>query len=86
MTEQEKAMLRVQEHDFALIEVNLFLDTHPNDASALAYYQRMRHLAADARAEYENKYGPLTIMGVQNDNYWDWVKTPWPWEKDASCI
>jgi spore coat protein JB len=83
MTEQEKAMLRVQQNDFALTEVNLFLDTHPQCAEALSYYQRVRNQAALCRAEYEEKYGPITIFGVEDDNYWDWVKTPWPWEKDA---
>ncbi len=83
MTEQEKAMLRLQQYDFMLIEVNLFLDTHPDDAQALAYYQRTRELAADARADYEERFGPVTISGVCNDNYWDWVKTAWPWEKGA---
>jgi spore coat protein JB len=43
----------------------------------------VRNQAALCRAEYEEKYGPITIFGVEDDNYWDWVKTPWPWEKDA---
>ncbi len=80
MTERDKALRQIQEYDFAMTEVNLFLDNHPEDAQALAYYQRYRTLSENSTREYEEKYGPLTMAGVCSDTFWDWVRTPWPWE------
>ncbi len=80
MTERDKALRQIQEYDFALTEANLFLDNHPQDAQALAYYQRFRTLSENATMEYEKKYGPLKMTGICSDTFWDWVRTPWPWE------
>ena len=80
MSEKERAMRQLQEYGFALTEVNLFLDSHPDDAQALAYYQRHKDLSDAATQAYEENYGPITINGVRSNTFWDWVSTPWPWE------
>ena len=36
MTEREKLLQHVRMHNFAMIEVGLFLDSHPKNAAALA--------------------------------------------------
>ena len=30
--------------------------------------------------EYESRYGRI-CLGINEDFNWDWVKSPWPWER-----
>ncbi len=80
MTERENALQNVRMHDFALFETALYLDAHPEDPAALAYYQKMRAALAKVQAAYETTYGPLTHAGVNSQTEWTWVNDPWPWE------
>ncbi len=84
MTEKDMLLRRIQAEDFALYETVLFLDSHPKNKKALAYYGKHRKLAESLRAEYTNKYGPLTVCGNESDSDWQWVMKPWPWEKEAN--
>ena len=36
--------------------------------------------ANELKAEYMEKYGPLTADDVMNTERWDWIDNPWPWE------
>ena len=65
---------------FALDDVILFLDTHPNDTEALAYYQYVRSLRAQAMNAYTDQYGPLMKDQENSTTDWTWVNDPWPWE------
>ena len=68
--------------DFAIIETGLFLNTHPNDAKALAYFNKLTEERAAAYEDYNKNCGPLTIFDTNTASSWDWVKTPWPWEME----
>lgn len=81
MNEREKMMRLIQTHDFALIETMLYLDGHPDDMSALNYYNEQKKLKSKYIKEYEAKYGPITY-DFNYDDHWDWVATPWPWEME----
>ena len=81
MTEREKALRRVQIYKFALVEANLFLDTHPDDQQALNYYREHKHLYEKAVEDFTSKFGPLRMTDVKdNASMWEWIKGPWPWE------
>ena len=77
--------MNIYELGFALDEVTLFLDTHPDHAEALEHYCRLKQQYAQAVKDYEMTCAPLTIDRVHNDNDWKWVKTPWPWEGGCLC-
>ena len=76
-----KLLRKIQEYNFMMIETALFLNNQPccEEAQvAFCDYQR-RH--AEAVAEYEACYGPLTYNGVDvKRDGWKWVNSPWPWE------
>ena len=79
---KEKLKNRLRALDFALIEVGLFLDTHPTNAKALACFNKLngeRQLIYD---EYTEKYGPIKMTDSHAVNSWDWVESPWPWEME----
>jgi len=84
MTDNRAKMLRrVQIAQFAAHEAALFLDTHPHDREALAYFKRWRDTAADAAAAFEARFGPL--HADHTDSCWNWVDGPWPWEYEANA-
>ncbi len=41
MTEREALLKKIQEYAFAAYEWNLYLDTHPSDAAAIAQFKKM---------------------------------------------
>ena len=59
------------------------LDTHPDDGEALAFYADMKHQYAEAVRLYNENVGPLSFYHVTNENYWNWVATPMPWEMEG---
>ena len=70
--------------DFAIQETALYLDAYNDNSSALGYYDSMRKMREDVMAEYESKYGPITIFGNKNNKSWQWTDEPWPWEAEAN--
>ena len=84
MTNKEMLFKKICELDFAIHELTLYLDTHPNCKRALDLLNKFRQLRAEAVAAYEENYGKLIITSCDAGKYgeWDWIKSPWPWEKD----
>ena len=70
---------------FAVDDVKLFLDSHPDCPEALSYFQEMKEQRNQALKEYAGCFGPLTIDTAspvcQNDEKWKWVSEPWPWQE-----
>ena len=78
--EQRRLMQQIYEAGFVIDDVLLYLDTHPCDEEALAYYESFRKLYAKLVKDYTIHFGPLRVDQVDVSNHWAWVKTPWPWE------
>lgn len=68
---------------FAVNDVQLFLDTHPCDQNALAYFQEYSKRRNQAMREYAKYYGPLTIdtTVASCTDRWNWIHEPWPWQE-----
>ncbi len=73
-------MQKIMETSFYLVDLNLYLDTHPDDSNAIANYDSIRNAYNRYVLEYAHHYGPITANQVTQDNYWSWVATDWPWE------
>ena len=88
MSKRQSALLRIMELEFAAIDLNLFLDTNPNDTRALADFDAVSQELMRAKAEFEVKYGPLMNFGfgLNQANTWRWIEEPWPWEIDFKCF
>ncbi|MDI6870400.1 MAG: spore coat protein CotJB [Bacillota bacterium] len=86
MSDDRKELLRrLMVAEFAAIDLNLYLDTHPRDERALEAYAKANHEVMMARHEYEEKYGPLVNFGHSHSigkdaRTWRWLNEPWPWE------
>ncbi|MBR5496740.1 MAG: spore coat protein CotJB [Clostridia bacterium] len=77
MNERMKLMRSLGAQQFAAWELHLYLDTHPCDEDAKRMHDKHMARAAELKAEYESKYGPLTAEG----DGCEWLKDPWPWER-----
>ena len=83
MNQRTEALYKVQTAGFALYDAALYLDTHPYDTEALAAFEEYKKNYDAARCFYEEHFGPLNFPASGNDEYWEWHKGPWPWEKEA---
>lgn len=81
MSERERLMRRLSSYDFAVTELHIYLDTHPDDESAAAALRDYESKSSALRSEYEEKFGPLTPMN-ENGNQWAWISDPWPWNNE----
>ena len=77
---REAMLQQVNQANFAAVEANLYLDTHPCDTQAMAYFNQMTEAYENARKAYEAQFGPLTASASRESAYWSWVEDPWPWE------
>ena len=74
---------RINVASFAVNDVTLFLDTHPCDADALAFFHEYSRIRNQAMNEYAKYYGPLTIDTTVEScsDRWNWINEPWPWQE-----
>jgi len=78
---QEELLYNLLMHKFVLKELNLYLDTNPNNMKMINLYNQYLSEEKKLCEEYEKSYGPLTTDSrFTGDNNWKWVKSPWPWE------
>ena len=66
--------------DFVILELGLYLDTHPYDAEAFSLYQNYVEMEKAARAAYVEQHGPLVQTDAAMDGAFTWYKGPWPWQ------
>ena len=64
---------------FAIVELGLYLDTHPEDERGLCLHRKYARELKDLKDKYQKVYGPLTINFPCNK--WRWIEEPWPWER-----
>ncbi|MGU3472262.1 spore coat protein CotJB [Paenibacillus sp. D51F] len=76
------AQLReLQTLDFALVELNLYLNTHPGDMQAIQQFNQLAQKRQACAQQFEMQFGPLVNFGNSYSRYpWQWSETPWPWQ------
>lgn len=68
---------------FAMWELHLYLDTHPEDIGALKLHSKYEEKYLKLKDEYEAKYGPLYSNSDSPGVHW--LKNPWPWDYEGGC-
>ncbi len=79
MDKREALLKKIMAADFSMHEAALFLDTHPKNKQALAFYRKMQGRREALAEEFRKEYGPLTYYEVKSST-WNWTDTPWPWQ------
>ena len=75
---REEMLHQIKCYNFAIIELALYLDTHPNDEKALCLHNSYSKTLKELKDKYQKVYGPLSIYYPCNK--WRWLEEPWPWE------
>nr|WP_322745662.1 spore coat protein CotJB [Paenibacillus donghaensis] len=72
---------RLQMIDFALVELNLYLDTHPDDLKRIEQYNQLAQERIPLVRRFQELYGPLMHFGHAYSRFpFEWPQTPWPWQ------
>jgi spore coat protein JB len=82
--ERDEILRDLMALDFIAVDLQLFLDTHPEDEDALREYNRTLERAEPLREEYQRLCGPLYSFRSPNIGSWKWYKDPWPWQVSAN--
>lgn len=79
--EKEALLLFIQKSGFAAHDLNLYLDTHPNDQHALDLYHFYVKEYDKAVNQYQEKFGPLMVNDMHMSKIpFAWINGKWPWE------
>ena len=76
---KKKLLTRLSAMQFAMLELRMFLDTHPDDEEAQELFNKYSEKYKALIKEFEANYGPLTLNGKNSD---EWLENPWPWDAD----
>lgn len=79
--DREKILNKLTVLDFALVDLHLYLNTHPNDREAIEKYNDIAAKADSVRMMYEENFGPLcSFRSSSDENNFTWIDEPWPWQ------
>lgn len=79
--EYYQLMEQLQTIDFVLVELTLYLDTHPNDFEAINQFNQYAKERKKVKKLFESQFGPLLQYGNSYSGYpWNWADSPWPWQ------
>ena len=76
MNERERLLRRLSSYDFAVTELHIYLDTHPDDVNAAKALADYENKSCKLREEFEEKFGPLTPTN-ETGNRWAWIADTW---------
>jgi len=79
--EREQYLLDLNQVQFAMHDIHLYLDNFPNDTVMINEFNKNREIYNDILRDYESKYGPIVISSDSlKGSPWHWNNEPWPWE------
>ena len=81
MNDQAKMLTDIDSLEFALIDLNLYLDVYPDDKNAIELFNKYRNEQNELLHAYQNEFGPILLNSDSLNNMpWMWDNKPWPWE------
>lgn len=81
-SEEEEALLNLNQMHFAMHEANLYLDVFPNDREMMREYIKFRDSYNELLNNYQERYGALNINSSYLDNTpFGWEEENWPWDR-----
>ncbi len=72
---------QLQAVDFVLVELTLYLDTHPQDEESITQFNHYAKERKRLKKLFESQFGPLMQFGNSFSSCpWNWNEAPWPWQ------
>ena len=84
-TEKEKMLLKIVALSFAINDLNLYLDLHPDNKEVFNLFKKYIDEKKELKNEYQKKYGPLEVTGDKGMKY-NWLDSPWPWDNKGGSM
>ena len=79
--EQNKLLHEINILCFTVVELTLFLDTHPDNQEAMRHFDYYNRLKKEKYEEYSNLFGPLSISQAKGrTKEFQLNMQPWTWE------
>ncbi|WP_203361867.1 spore coat protein CotJB [Bacillus sp. REN10] len=79
--EYYRELEQIQATDFVIVELTLYLHTHPDDLQAVQQYNQMVRSSKTLKKAFEKKYGAMTSFGYSYSHHpFDYKEEPWPWQ------
>ncbi len=75
---------RLEQVEFALVDVILYLDAYPKCENALEYYHKLLAERDELMDSISRQCGPMTNLKNVSTSSWQWVDGPWPWHTEAN--
>lgn len=71
----------LQAVDFVLVELTLYLNTHPDDVAAIEQFNTYAAKKQALKMQFDSQYGPLQQFGNSPVGApFSWKEAPWPWQ------
>ncbi len=83
--DREKLLQKIMAYTFAITDLNLYLDTHPDNKEAFDLFKKYISDKKELTKEYMRTYGPLTVTKTTGVKY-NWLNNPWPWDKTGGSM
>jgi len=74
---------QIMASDFMIVDLHLYLNTHPMDREAIAKYNTFVMQSKMLKESYERLYGPIA-QNSTSPYPWQWMNEPWPWQYEAN--
>lgn len=81
INEEKSMLLDIQKLEFAIYDLALFLDTHPNDPVALYRHKMLTDQHMQLKHVYEAQFGIMSVMSHELGDTWRYIDGPWPWDR-----
>lgn len=78
--EQQRMLNDIGIVDFTLVDLMLFLNTHPNNKEAMELFNHYSKIKNKMVKDYSMMYYPLMKEHAESSNEWRWGAAPLPWE------
>lgn len=84
---RQQLLNQINEVSFAINDMQLYLDTHPNCREGLRFMERHQEKRQRLLDIYARNYGPLTMdsMVMSDEDSWKWMQQPFPWQQEGGC-
>lgn len=69
--------------DFVLVDLSLYLDTHPFDQEAMEYFNHYVRIKNKMSRDFSMRFFPLTTDQAESKKEWRWGAAPLPWEGEC---
>ena len=79
-------MTELQALEFVVLELGLYLDTHPDDEEAFSLFRQYAAMEKAAKTAYEAKFGPLFQANSSANSSYRWLEGPWPWNYERNEV